>query len=253
MTLWLATLAGLLGSGHCIGMCGALVSTCFLRMGPSARRPATHVAYHAARLGVYVVVGALAGGLGEALTQSGRFGLVQGVLQIAAGLFVIVMGLDLLGALPFQVTFGFAPVAWAAALGRRAFFPASGAPTTPGAWSPPLSIAAGAASSPAVGVPWRPAFLAGLANGLMPCSLTLSIAVQAATAGSAVSGALLMAAFGAGTLPSMVAVGFFFGRLSQSARAVLLKGAAALIILMGALQVSQGLTYTRVMRKLVLW
>jgi sulfite exporter TauE/SafE len=253
MTLWLAALAGLLGSGHCLGMCGALVSTCFLRMGAGARHPAAHVAYHAARLGVYVVVGALAGSLGEALTQSGRFGLVQGVLQIAAGLVVIVMGLDVLGVLPFQVRFGFAPVSWAAALGRRAFSPARGDSAEPGTGSPPSPIAGDAAVNPAVGVPWRPALLAGLANGLMPCSLTLSIAVQAATAGTAFSGALLMAAFGAGTLPSMVAVGFFFARLSLSARAALLKGAAALIILMGALQVWQGLTYTRVMRKLVLW
>lgn len=253
MTLWLAALAGLLGSGHCLGMCGALVSTCFLRMGPGARHPAAHIAYHAARVGVYVAVGALAGGLGEALTQSGRFGLLQGVLQIVVGLVVIVMGLDVLGVLPFHIAFGFAPVAWAAALGRRAFSPARAGYADPGPGGAPSPMVVDATPGPVVATPWRAAFLAGLANGLMPCSLTLSIAVQAATAGTAFSGALLMAAFGAGTLPSMVAVGFFFARLSQSARAALLKGAAALIILMGALQVWQGLTYTQVMRKLVLW
>lgn len=253
MTPWLAALAGLLGSGHCLGMCGALVSTCFLRMGPGARHPAAHVAYHAARLGVYVLVGALAGGLGDALTQSGRFGLVQGVLQILAGLVVIVMGLDVLGVLPVRVAFGFAPAAWAAALGSRAFSPAreGRADPEPAGATPPMTGAA--TSVPFVGTRWRATFFAGLANGLMPCSLTLSIAVQAATAGTAFSGALLMAAFGAGTLPSMLAVGLFFARLSQSARATLLKGAAALIILMGVLQLWQGLTYTQVMRKLILW
>ena len=252
MTLWLAALAGLLGSGHCVGMCGALVSSCFLRLGPGALRPAAHAAYHAARLGVYVTVGALAGGLGEALTQSGRFGLLQGVLQIAAGLVVIVMGLDILGWLPFQVAFGFAPVSWATALLRRAL---SLAPVlaTASADPAPLSSEADGPSSPSrTGVPWRPAFLAGLANGLMPCALTLSIAVQAATSRSAASGALLMAAFGAGTLPSMVAVGLLFAHLTHAARAALLKAAAALIILMGVMQIWQGVTYTRVMGKLVL-
>ena len=251
MTVWLAALAGLLGSGHCVGMCGALVSSCFLKLGPGARRPAAHAAYHAARLGVYVAVGALAGGLGEALTQSGRFGLAQGVLQIAAGLIVIVMGLDMLGWLPFQAAFGFAPVAWTRALLRRALSPAPRLPVSPAAPSP-SSATAEPASPSEERLPWRPAFLAGLANGLMPCALTLSIAVQAATSRSAASGALLMAAFGAGTLPSMVGVGLFFAHLSLAARGALLKAAAALIILMGAMQIWQGLVYTRVMGKLVL-
>ena len=233
-------------------MCGALVSSCFLRLGPGARSPAAHAAYHAARLGVYVTVGALAGGLGEALTQSGRFGLVQGVLQIAAGVVVIVLGLDILGWLPFQVAFGFAPVVWTRALLRRALSVASGPAVGPAPPATPLPAASEPASPSGGRVPWRPAFLAGLANGLMPCALTLSIAVQAATSRSAASGALLMAAFGAGTLPSMVAVGLFFAHLSQEARAALLKAAAALIVLMGVLQIWQGLVYTRVMGKLVL-
>jgi len=252
MTFWLAALAGLLGSGHCVGMCGALVSSCFLRLGPGARSPAAHAAYHVARLGVYVTVGAAAGGLGEALTQSGRFGLVQGLLQIAAGVVVIGMGMDILGWLPFQVAFGFAPVAWTRELLRRALSLAPARATGSAAPASLASDAAGPADSPGGRVPWRPAFLAGLANGLMPCALTLSIAVQAATSRSAASGALLMAAFGAGTLPSMVSVGLFFAHLSHAARALLLKAAAALIILMGILQIWQGLVYTRVMGKLVL-
>jgi sulfite exporter TauE/SafE len=249
LTLWLAALAGLLGSGHCVGMCGGLVSSCFLRLGASSRRPATHIAYHAARISVYVVVGALAGGLGEVLTQSGRFGFLQGVLQILTGLAVIVMGLDVLGLLPFSVATGFAPVAWTRALLRKALSLDSAAaileadPGTPTDATP---------VRPRESVPWRGALLAGLANGLMPCSLTLSIAVQAIPAHSARDGALLMAAFGAGTLPSMVAVGLLFARLTQTARALLLKAAALLIIIMGVAQISQGLRFTRVMGKLVL-
>jgi sulfite exporter TauE/SafE len=216
------------------------VSSCFLRLGPGARRPGAHAAYHAARLGVYVAVGTLAGTLGEALTQSGRFGLVQGVLQVGAGVVVILMGLDVLGLSPIPVTIGFAPAAWTQALFRRASAPA------------PLRAGDGESRPSRPAVPWKPALMAGVANGLMPCSLTLSIAVQAATTQSAAAGALLMASFGAGTLPSMVAVGVAFSGLSAAARGALLKGAAVVIILMGLLQIWQGLAYTRVMGKLVL-
>ncbi len=61
-----------------------------------------------------------------------------------------------------------------------------------------------------------------------------------------------MIAFGAGTLPSMVAAGVLFGSLSETSRGALLKAASVLIVLMGVLQIWQGLTYTRVMGKLVL-
>ena len=234
MTWWLAALAGLLGSGHCLGMCGGLVSGCFLKLGYGARRPAAHVAYHGGRLAVYAAVGAVAGGFGDALTQSGRFGLAQGILQIVAGLVVIVLGLDILGLSPLPVTFGFAPASFV----RRLFSQAvGGAPD-----------AADARPAPA----WRGALLAGVANGLMPCALTLAIAVQATTTKSAAAGAMLMMAFGAGTLPSMVAVGLLFARLSETSRAALLRAAAVLIVLMGVLQIWQGLAYTRVMGKLVL-
>ncbi len=253
MTLWLAAAAGLLGSAHCIGMCGGLVSSCFLRLGPGARRAGAHAAYHAARLGVYVIVGGLAGFLGEALTRSGRFGLAQGVLQILAGLVVIVMGLDVLGRFPFSVAIGLAPASWPQTLVRQAlsFAPvrASGEPSPPPV--PSSSLGPDPSGSPPA-VPWRPMLLMGAANGLMPCSLTLSIAVQAATAKSAASGALLMAAFGAGTLPAMLAVGSLFARLSHGARRALLTAAAVLVILMGALQIWQGLVLTRIMAKLVL-
>ncbi|HQR67269.1 MAG TPA: sulfite exporter TauE/SafE family protein [Thermoanaerobaculia bacterium] len=234
MNYGLAFLAGLLGSGHCLGMCGGLVSGCFLKLGPAARRPAAHTAYHGARVAVYAAVGAVAGGFGEALTQSGRFGLAQGVLQIVAGIVVIVLGLDILGFSPLPVTVGFAPASFT----RRLFSRAVGAPAEPGG-APPASPIGGM-------------LLAGVANGLMPCALTLAIAVQATTTKSAAAGALLMAAFGAGTLPSMVAVGLLFGRLSATTRDLLLKAAALLVIAMGAWQLWLGLTYVRVMGKLVL-
>ncbi len=219
----LAFLAGLLGSGHCLGMCGGLVSGCFMRLGASSRRPTVYAAYHGARLAIYALVGLLAAGLGQVLLQAGRFGFVQGVLQVVAGIVVIILGLDILGKLPFSVGVGFAPVAWS----RRLFVVALERD------------------------PIRGALLAGAANGLMPCSLTMAMAFKAATAGDALQGAALMLAFGAGTLPSMLAVSVLFAKLSITARSRLLAAGAVLVIGMGVVLVIQGLGYTRVMGKLV--
>lgn len=253
MTLWLAALTGLLGSGHCVGMCGGLVSSCFLRFGAGARRLSLHLAYHGARISVYVLAGALAGGLGQLVTQSGRLALVQGVLQIVTGVVVILMGLDVLGLLPFSMAVGLAPASWTRSLIRKGLpLPPSDDAPQPAPDRSPEPVPGTAVSHHATASSWRPALLVGLANGLMPCSLTLSVAVQALSAKSALGGAALMAAFGAGTLPSMVAVGLLFSRLSQAARGLLLKAAALLIIIMGAAQIWQGLIYTRVMGKLVL-
>jgi sulfite exporter TauE/SafE len=218
-SLGLAFVAGLLGSGHCVGMCGGLVSACFLRLARFRRNVACHAAYHAARLAVYALAGAIAAGLGEVLPQTGRFGFAQGILQIVAGLALVALGLDLMGKLPFSLGVGFGPLAWSRRL-----------------------LTAALDRGPIVG-----ALLAGLANGLMPCALTLAMAIKATTAGAAVDGALLMLTFGAGTLPSMLGIGVASTRLSVAGRARLTMVAALVVIVMGTAMLVQGFAYTRVM------
>lgn len=217
--LSLAFVAGLLGSGHCLGMCGALVSSCFLRLGAGRRGPATHAAYHGARIAVYVFAGSIAAALGHVLLQSGRVGVAQGVLQIVAGAAMIVLGLDILGRLPFAIGIGLAPLAWS----RRLVA---------------ISLDRG---------PVRGAALAGLANGLLPCSLTLAMAAKAAATAHVVEGAALMLCFGVGTLPAMVGIGVLAARMSAVVRARLQKVGAAFVIGMGVVLLFEGLAYVRVM------
>lgn len=217
----LAFMTGLLGSGHCLGMCGGLVSAFFMKL--QARGPWPYLAYHAARVAVYAVIGLLAALLGAVLVSTGRIGLAQGVLQIVAGAIVILLGLDLLGVSPIRNAYGFAPVAWL----RRQFMEAS-------------------RKGPVVG-----ALIGGAINGLMPCSMTMAMAVQATTAPSPPEGMLLMLAFGAGTLPSMLSASWLFGRLGPRLRGWLLKGAALFVIALGVSTLWQGLRYFLVMVKLV--
>ena len=200
---WLAFTTGLLASGHCLGMCGGLVSGFFMKL--NAKGYAPYVAYNAARLSVYALIGLLAALVGAVLVMTGVVGLAQGVLRIVAGLVIIILGLDLLGVSPLRNTVGFAPIAWVC----KQF----GAATQRG----PVTGAA----------------IAGAINGLMPCSMTMAIAVLATTAPSVLGGMLVMLAFGAGTLPSLFFASFLFGKLGPRLRGWVLKGAALVVIWLG--------------------
>lgn len=215
---------GLLGSGHCLGMCGGLVSAFFMKVGAGKTAPLRAVAsYHAARITVYAAVGWLAALLGSVLVSTGRIGLAQGVLQIIAGAIVIVLGFDLLGLSPIRNAYGFAPLAWV----RKQFVGAT-------------------QKGPIIG-----SAIGGALNGLMPCSMTLAMAVQATTAPSPPAGMLLMFAFGLGTLPAMFSASLLFGKLGPRLRGWLLKGAALTVIALGVSTFWQGLRYFLVMWRLV--
>jgi hypothetical protein len=221
---WLAFMTGLLGAGHCLGMCGGLVSAFFIKVGAGRTAPpVSFLAYHAARVGVYAIVGLIAAALGAVLVSTGRLGLAQGVLQIVAGAVVILLGFDLLGLAPIRNAYGFAPLAWL----RKQFMGAT-------------------QKGPVIG-----ALIGGAINGLMPCSMTMAMAVQATTAPSPPEGMLLMLAFGAGTLPAMLSASVLFGKLGPRLRGWLLKGAALFVIALGISTLWQGLRYFLVMYKLV--
>jgi sulfite exporter TauE/SafE len=92
-----------------------------------------------------------------------------------------------------------------------------------------------------------------MVNGMMPCALTLAVAVKATTAPNPLEGALLMLSFGLGTLPSMLLVTVIFARLGARVRGHLLQAAAVVVIGMGLATAYQGLTYFNIMRKLTDW
>ena len=217
----LAFMTGLLGSGHCLGMFGGLVSAFFMKL--QARGPWPYLTYHAGRIGMYALVGLVAALLGAVLVSTGLVGPAQGVLQLVAGAIVILLGLDLLGVSPIRNIYGFAPMAW---LSRQ--------------------FATAAQKGPVLG-----AAISGAINGLMPCSMTMAMAVKATTAGSPPEGMLLMLAFGAGTLPSMLFASVLFGKLGPQLRGGLQKLAALFVIALGVATLWQGVRFYLVMYRLV--
>ena len=75
-----AFMTGILGSGHCLGMCGSLVCGYFIRArtaGNGRLNIAPYLAYHGARISVYGVVGLIAAALGAVLVSTGQIGLAQ--------------------------------------------------------------------------------------------------------------------------------------------------------------------------------
>jgi sulfite exporter TauE/SafE len=210
----LAFVAGFLGSGHCLGMCGALVSGYFMNS-KATRSYLPYFAYQLARISVYTCVGFAAAALGVVLVSSGIFGKVQSILQMFIGVVVILLAFGILGWIPFQGSIKLLPMK----LLRRGY-------------------ASSRSRGGIVG-----AMIAGLLNGLMPCPLTFAMAIKATAAPTIWQGGLLMLTFGAGTLPTMLFISVAFGKMNAHFRGLMLKTAALIMIVMGLNTVYMGMAF----------
>jgi sulfite exporter TauE/SafE len=172
--------AGLLGGVHCVGMCGGIVGALSVgSTGPLWRRLS---AFNAGRVASYSAAGALAGGLGGLAQAAGPEAVLRTALFVAAQAMVILVG--------FYVAGWGGAVLRLESLGgalwrrieplRKRFFPID---------SDARALGAGAV--------W----------GWIPCGLVYGMLPLAAVAGGPLQGALVMAAFGAGTLPGLVLAG----------------------------------------------
>ena len=229
---------GLLGSVHCVGMCGGIVGAFSVASAPKAfpvavvaQRAATidigalagivHVvAYNAGRIGSYALAGAIAGGLaGGARTLTGL-----SVLQIGgywlANLMLVVLGLYLM-----DVWRG---LTWLEGFGQ-------------GLWRrlQPLMKYLLPLDSPlkalALGGLW----------GWLPCGMVYSVLLTAMLSGSASSGAMVMLAFGLGTLPMLLAMGLFGAQWRRWMQQRVVRMVSGLVVLgfglLGLLRVANGL------------
>ncbi len=164
---------GLTGAGHCLGMCGGIAAALSLGGGG---KTANTLAYHVGRILSYTATGAVLGlAAGSVAAPAWSLGLryLAGILLVLMGLYVA----DWWRALTLLERVG-------ALL-----------------WRPLQNVGQGFLSLQH----WRGALGLGLCWGLMPCGLIYSALALAATSGSAAGAAVMMFAFGLGTLPAMVA------------------------------------------------
>jgi sulfite exporter TauE/SafE len=185
-----AFLAGLLGGVHCAGMCGGLVGAFALGLPADRSALVLRVACNLGRVATYVALGALAGAAGAGTLVFERALPVQKILFGASCLMLIGLGFYLAGL--------FARFAAMERIGN-------------GLWrrvQPLLARVLPIRST-------RSALAAGLLWGFLPCGLVYSGVVLALASASAAHGALVMASFGAGTLPNLLAMGLMAGRLQR--------------------------------------
>lgn len=205
--------ASLLGSPHCAAMCGGFV--CFFS-GQAGDRPSpiTHAAYHAGRLTSYALLGFAAGMAGAGFDLAGRMAGFQRPAAVAAGVLLILWGL--------------AGLAAAAGLGRSATAAPAGF----------RRLFSGAIARLADKPPIIRALTIGLLTALLPCGWLYVFVATAASTGSGVSGALVMAAFWAGTVPVLAGMGAVAQRAAGPLRARLPVLTAAVLVVLGVLTVA---------------
>jgi sulfite exporter TauE/SafE len=214
-TLLAALVAGFAGSTHCLAMCGGIAGALGLSSRAAAERSGRALSYplvyNLGRIASYTLAGALVGGIGAGMGELAGAASARLALQFAAGLMLLLLGLRLVA-------------------GKRGF-----------AWLD----AAGA-------VVWRRiapllrhvlpidslarALGAGMLWGWLPCGMAYGLLGVAWLSTGALDGALIMAAFGLGTLPALLAAGGAAGRIGALAgRPAWRAGAGLLIAATGAL------------------
>lgn len=222
MNLFLPMLGvGLVTGVHCVAMCGTMVLTYAVRddtAGPWYRRMAPHIAYQSAKLFSYTAVGLALGALGAAFDLAGA----RGWVSVLAGVFMVLLGLQMTGRFPWLRRFTLRPPkALASALGATRKRARSEAGTGRASLRTPLTF--------------------GLLGGLMPCGPLQSAQLAAAGAGSAAAGALTMLGFGLGTMPLLLAFGAVSGTLSRRFRERMMTLGAIVVMVLGLVMLDRGL------------
>lgn len=206
-----AFLVGLLGGMHCLSMCAGLVSSLTLGLDPRVRANPLkmlpyQLAYNFGRIAGYAVAGAIVGGFGSLLLQLGSLQTAQRVLYGLAGLAMILLGFYLAGwwrILGVTERLGLHLWRRVEPLGRR-LLPVRRIPD---------------------------ALLLGFLWAWIPCGLVYSVLITAVSTGSPLDGALLMLAFGAGTLPNLLGIGLLAGAAARLAERPWLRQAAGLLVI----------------------
>ncbi|MHC1684192.1 MAG: sulfite exporter TauE/SafE family protein [Clostridiaceae bacterium] len=196
---------GILTSLHCIGMCGGIMLTQSLKTEDKSRfssiKPA--LLYNLGRVVSYTIIGGIVGALGSVISLSLNF---KAGLQVFAGVFMIIMGLNLSGFSLFKK----------------------------------INLTLPFSSCKIKNKPKAP-FLVGVVNGLMPCGPLQTMQLYALGTGSALTGALSMFVFSLGTVPLMLTFGALSGLLSKNNTKSLLKFSGILVIVLGIIMSNRGL------------
>jgi len=206
---------GLMGGVHCVGMCGGIVGALSFatQQNKSAKKSslfALLLAYNFGRLFSYAMAGGVMGSVGWLLVRWSDIHNIQLMMQLLAGIFMLMMGLYIsgwwMGLVRLEKIGGIVwqyiqPVA-------QKILPVNNS-----------------LQAMALGSLW----------GWLPCGLVYSVLVWAVAAGSFQQGALLMLSFGLGTLPNLLAMGLFANQLKLFVQKQSVRYLAATMVILFAL------------------
>lgn len=202
---------GLVGSFHCIGMCGPIAFALPTKSSSSYHKVLSGVIYNSGRLTTYVLFGLLFGIVGQGISTASSQQIISIVLGVVFILAVLIPK-SLLNKINPTGSIGFYISIVKSSLGKLL------------SSSSPLNL-----------------ILIGLLNGLLPCGLVYVAIGGSIATGSVTQGALFMLAFGLGTLPMMFSAVLISNFISVGFRNRIRKIIPVFIVLMGCLFILRGL------------
>lgn len=206
-----AFIFGLLGSFHCVGMCGPIAFLLPLDRKNNTKRVMQLLSYHLGRLLTYSVLGLIFGIIGKSLNLFGfqqQLSIIIGILMIT----VIVIPTRVFNrynfSKPLYKLVGKVKKAMGSELKKK----------SPGTF-----------------------FTIGYLNGLLPCGLVYMAIFGALGTGNAWEGSLYMIIFGLGTIPLMTTAIYLGNFLTTSVKQYILKAIPVFVVVIGMLFVLRGL------------
>jgi len=204
-------LTGFLTSFHCVGMCGPLIVG-YASQGARSGQPAkyAHILYASGKTLSYTVIGGGLGALGSVVSFSKE---IQIAVGLASGVFLILFGLHALHVFPSLKRFSLRTPKWMMRLLGKRLQQHRGHP-----------------------------LIIGMLNGLMViCGPLQAMYVMAAASGHPLDGALMLLAFGLGTLPLLMGFGYLLNIVSAHVAPRMLKASGCVVIILGAVMLNRGL------------
>lgn len=213
---YFAFITGLLGGfGHCIGMCGPIVSSyslCWKDEQGLSSSIVNQLLYNLGRVVTYAFIGAILGWGGSILGIGSSGNIFYIIMPLVIGLIMVLMGLNVSGIFTFAL---------------------------PGSSGPSFIIKA---TRPLLASNSKMKFFPlGLLLGFLPCGLSYSIFSGALATGTLLNGFLYSLLFGIGTIPALFILGVSVNFISVAMRKRLYQICGILIIIMGAMFIKKGL------------
>jgi len=206
-----AFVVGLVGSLHCIGMCGPIAIALPVPNSGNLSFFTGRILYNLGRVATYSFLGAALGLLGNKIALAGA----QQAVSIVLGVVIIIAVL-----LPQKYKNHFAQHTLTQKLAQ------------------PLKANIGVLFKKGT---FSAMFLIGILNGFLPCGLVYVALAGAIASGDVISGAAVMILFGLGTVPAMFAASVFGKFINIGIRAKLRKAVPVLAIILGVIFILRGM------------